>query len=166
MNLNKNIIRYSKCWNWNVCFPEDPIQKIVEQMDPPGVVDEETESKYTLKPEHDQWLLNFSLCPTAFCFWFFFFDCFPAPHSSGCCCQSLKTKVRAGFTSFVKRLWTCVLFYFDRTFVLVWRPESYGPYFLFVFFADWSLGTVASAAALSNQTDSGTEIRFTKWMTS
>lgn len=69
MNPNKNIVRYSKCWNWNVCFPEDPIQKIVEQMDPPGVVDEETESKYALKPEHDQCRLNFSFRPTAFCFW-------------------------------------------------------------------------------------------------
>lgn len=75
MNLSKNVVRYTKCWNWNVCFPEDPVQKIVEQMDPPGVVDEETEGKYAWKPEHDQWMLNFSLTvvfslrQTAICFW-------------------------------------------------------------------------------------------------
>lgn len=58
MNLQKNIVRHIKCWNCNVCFPEDPIQKIVEQMEPPCVVDTETEGIYALKPEHDQWRFN------------------------------------------------------------------------------------------------------------
>lgn len=36
------------------CFSEDPVQKIVEHMEPPCAINTKTEGVYALKQEHDQ----------------------------------------------------------------------------------------------------------------
>lgn len=56
-------MRYIKCWNQAAvliifCFSEGPVQKIIEQTEPPCEADTQTSGMYALKQEHDLWLPN------------------------------------------------------------------------------------------------------------
>lgn len=56
-------MRYNKCSNqaavvMRSCFSEDPVQKIIEQMEPLCEIDTKANGTSALTQEHDLWLPN------------------------------------------------------------------------------------------------------------
>lgn len=55
-DLLKVIIESKRINKSIFCFSEDPVQKIIEQMEPPCKIDAKTNGMCGLKQEHDLWL--------------------------------------------------------------------------------------------------------------
>lgn len=99
LKLSNSYISY----NYYVIFcflVED--QKMVAQTKPPCTIDANTDGMCALKQEHD---LRLPICKTFVKQWSLsHYRFIPGTQTYGCCCLSLKNKVRAGFTCFRKHL--------------------------------------------------------------